>query len=645
MMTQFRRIIVSGIVGACLFMSAAATVGSVESSASDNDLSFRVRSPVKIDPESKRKLLDFIPTFSEDGIPTEMPLLTLELQGLPGTPLSDNAYDAIQYAMSDYLLDLFENRWPSTSTSDFDAGLVGITANGNSANARNPNADMNKLPALTSVKTEVVNDQPLSRRLTHGRMRRGRTLQASGNAIDLLTTLTFRDLTQQEDVETGAGVGNDNSTGVEYNQGTDGETKNVDLSIPPEEVLLGAAGDAWNNLSVFQVYLYDAIGREGNDVVAEFADLQGVSSAVVFPTSPPTVAPTVGPTDAPLPPAPDEPSDPTTTGGDNTVASINDSSNMVAPSGGIDPLYPALITGIAVFLCTIIVLGYRRRHSSDLIGNKSDPSTVNVHDTFTLDGDEEIEVEDPFSNKCKKVATRRQRSNSQDSNVDEAAGRGRGFCGRNPVCTPRALDKTYEESFEEIEGGNERYSEQSGLRNPSIAGVPREDMDLYADLSSAEKQQFLRYMHSGMSIEEASRRVLEDRQGRVIAAPSSSRRGMFMSDRPQPVNSEVMADGQTMVHIPHQLHGESANMRRYDHSLVLEEADSSVASSFDDRDYHRGSGGMGSMLNIGRANSGDYAGISPSSSSGKRRGRRGLGKPQSSKGVGRSILCNPELGL
>ncbi|KAG7337597.1 hypothetical protein IV203_021853 [Nitzschia inconspicua] len=664
---NLRTLFARGIVGNLLVMHhVAGNTGSVSSHYRHNNddnnekngndaLSFRVRSLFKLQPDPERKLLDFIPTFSEDSLSTEMPILTLEFRGLSGNPLSEDSYDAIQYAMTDYLYDLLGPRWPFFSTSDFDAGQLGIPG----ASSRNPTS--NQRPALRSINVEVVNDQPLSRRLRHNnsndqRATKGRrSLQTTGNSIDLRTTLTFRDLTQQRDVlSQNAGVGSGNTNNQGSNAESDTNTKNGALSLPPDEMLVGAAGDAWNDLTVFEEYLFDAIGRQGSEVVAEFANLQSVSSTAVFPTTPPTVAPTTTPTDETSPADPDET-------GDKVVSSINDSSNLQAPQTGIDPLYPALIAGIAVFLCTIIVLGYRRRRSSDLIGNKADPA-VNVHDTFTLDGDEEIEVEDPFVDQRLKKS-RRQSSQSDDSDSDDIAGRGLGLCGRNPICAPRTVDPIlYQPSFEEEDRDHERYSEQSRFRSPPIAGVPQEDMDLYADLTPAEKKQFLRYMHSGMSIEEASRLVLESRQNHLStsAVPTSSRRGMSMADQhldprqqqqySHQINSEVMPDGQTTVHIPHYMSGHPVPARPHNRSLVLEEADSSVDSSFDDRDYHRhnSGGGMGNLLNIGRSKTNDhYSEVSGRSKRERRRGRgrSSRGSDNNKGGVGGSILCNPELGL
>ncbi|KAL3922406.1 MAG: hypothetical protein SGILL_002221 [Bacillariaceae sp.] len=582
-----------------------------------------------MDAASERKLLDFIPTFSEDGINAEMPVLKLQLQGLSGEPLSDNAYDAIQYAMSDYLRDFLQEKWPSTSTSDYDAG-----AQGDAAEARNEDGSsskINAIPALTNVKTEILADRPIARRSL-----RSRDLQAAGNEVDVLATLTFRDLE--------SAAASENNGGIEYHQG------DSDSSVPSEEVLSAAAGDAWNDLTAFEEYLFEAVGREDDTVKQQFVTLEGLASAEDFPTSPPTAAPTPAAT-----PEATTATEGTTGGdggdetdadrGDSTVAGVEEGNPVVQSSGGINPLYPALIAGFAVFLCTIIVLGYRRRRPTDLIGNKDEH--VQVHDTFNLDGDEEIEVENPYfeSDKKQKNKSRSFRSRSvkqpqddMDDDNSEVENRSKPtFCVRPPgMRAPQNLDQTYDESFEE----DEQYeSEHSGIPPPSIGDVDREDMDLYADLTQAEKQQFLRYMHSGMSIEEASQLVLEARQNHASARylPQGGS-GSTSTRSKQRLDSEVMADGRTTVHIPEQLaDGNAPSSRRFQSSLVLAETDSSVNSSFDDRDYHQSSKRGGGLLNLGRSkrNANSYSDLGNS-------GRKSRGEKTSGKAMGQNIMCYPE---
>jgi hypothetical protein len=592
-----------------------------------HDLDFQVRSLLTTERASeRRKLLDFIPTFSDDGMTAEMPLLTLQLKGLPGTPLSDDAYDAVQYAMSDYLREVLQERWPSTDTMDYDAGSMAMEARDNS---------ITLTPALTSVKVEIVADRSIG-----GRRRRRRRQLQTGNEVDVLATLTFRDLASAAA----------NKEGVEYNQAQ------ASSSVPSDDTLRAAAGDAWNDLSEFEKYLYEAIGRQGDAVKQEFVALEGLASAEQFPTSPPTAAPTPGVTQ----PQSDGDQDRGDVGGtDNTVASVNDSSNLATNTRAINPLYPALIAGFAVFLCTIIVLGYRRRRSSDLIGNKSE---VHVHDTFTLEGDEEIEVENPFvvaSHSKKSGSFRTSRSIGHDGVVEEHHSYDvedvedddssevphkskPSFCIRPPgMRAPRNLDTTYDDSFE-----SDDYPGNDQLAPPSIGEVEREDMDLYADLTPSEKQQFLRYMHSGMSIEEASQLVLEARQNHALARSNTSKQNNYDRRSNHRLDSQVMSDGRTTVHIPEQLgDGFAPSSRNFQGSLVLKETDSSINSSFDDRDYHRNS--RGSLLNLGRSRSRKNNEYSDLSSSGKSSGRRQKqrGEKTPGKAMGQNILCYPESAI
>jgi len=599
---------------------------------------FRVRSVAGIQLDGQdgggrrhRDLLDFIPTFSDDGLDAQLPVLTLELVGTSGQALSDDAYDAIQYAMSDYLRDTLKQKWPSTSTSDYDAGTVGDAVNGRVSNV---DTTSSRTPALTTVRTEVVADRPLEEDDNRRRRRRGLQQQITGNEIDLKTTLTFRDLAQQDgataQVPTGGGED------IDYNEAEQqsSSSSSSSSSVPSEDVLMATAGDVWNDLSVFTMdYLYVAIGNQGTTVQEEFLNLESVHSKEAFPTSSPTAAPT------PLSEGTSSTSSGTDgSGTDSTtgtsVSQVNDSSNLVAqPKYAMNPLWPALIVGISVFLCTILVLGYRRRRSSDLIGNKDESSIVHVHRSFTEGGDEEIEVGEPAW----------MEEGSSDRHKKKKSKGGGGLCGGRSPATHQTLDSTFDESFEEEENHHHHHhlqvaDSEEDLRPPSIANVPREDMDLYADLTPEEKQRFLRYMHSGMSIEEASRRVLEERQ------TSSGVRNLSRSAKKR-LQSEMMADGQTMVHVPEDLNS-AGHSRRFGQPMVLSEA-SSVESSFDDREYLRvGEETTASALDLGKAasrkgaGSGAYSESSPSSLGHTLDASRGERTPGTAMGQG--ILCYPE---
>ena len=402
--------------------SSSSVVVSANTQNTSKNSPFRVRVLTKHnnnnnEDENDRTLLDFIPSFSADGVDTNMPLLTLQLEGLSGQMLSDDAYDAIQYAMSDYLTKFLNKRWPETSTADFDAGDVGMTAateaGGTAAgggNAKDASVEGPTItPALSKVRTEVIADRPYYASSSGGGGGRQRKLQeALGNEVDIQTTLTFRDLTQL------AGSIPDGD-GIQYDEAeTSSSSSSSNPSLPSESALQGVAGDAWNDLNNFLTnYLYVAIGAQGETVQQEFMNLESVKTVQDFPTSPPTAAPTPPPTSATEDTTDkDTPQEGDADGGDGSdpsIAQVNDSSNLVAQEG-MNPLYPALIAGLTVFLCTIIVLGYRRHRSTELIGNKEE--SLEVRNTFTQDGDEELEVEDPY---MKGQYSDRRRSSSSDA--------------------------------------------------------------------------------------------------------------------------------------------------------------------------------------------------------------------------------------
>lgn len=590
--------------GAWLIVVAISTVGATTTAAASaasaaSDGVYRVRSLVATAADGlralssdNRRLYEFIPTFSEDGVITELPyLLSLQLRGIGNaTAMSSGAYDAIQNAMSEYLRDVLGERW---GDSDDDTG----DGAGDGAG-----------PVLTGVTTEIVAERALNNTNTNtsgGAGTRGRrTLQDGGAAgggveVDLKATLTFRGAEATEAAADGTAI----VDGTEDPSSSSSSSS----SVPPQEDLAAAAGDVWNDLSTFEtVYLADVLADEDASVQQEFAALESIGSAEVFPTSPPAVAPVtttaapveVAPTTAPAtppPPAPSSSSSPPPQPTGNIVAGINDSDTPPAqPQTGLNPLWPALIVGVAVFLCTILVLGYRRQQVRDgLIGNKAD-STIHVHDNLTYDGEEEIEVEDHYLTGGAAAA-------------EAAAAAASSGAARS---APRTAD-SYDASVEDEEGGwrhasssrcgrssgrcrainSERYRDGSVSRiSASLHTDSAEEYDLYATMDAAEKHNFLRWMQSGVSIEEASERVLRERQ-------RHSTTGRMSAPARQQLHSEIMEDGRTMVHIPQHLladsaagggGGDNAQARKYAmmSSMVMSEA-SSVASSFDDREYLR----------------------------------------------------------
>eukprot|EP00529_Nitzschia_sp_RCC80_P000515 CAMPEP_0113505152 /NCGR_PEP_ID=MMETSP0014_2-20120614/35146_1 /TAXON_ID=2857 /ORGANISM="Nitzschia sp." /LENGTH=869 /DNA_ID=CAMNT_0000400409 /DNA_START=382 /DNA_END=2991 /DNA_ORIENTATION=+ /assembly_acc=CAM_ASM_000159 len=527
-----------------------------------------------------------------------------------------------------------------------------------------------------------------------------------GNTLQLVATLTFVDqspppagdvetssTTPETETETGNGTegaeGDDNS--LRQSAPADAEAAAAFFSLPDEESLEVAAGDAWNDMNFyFGNFLYPAVTINANDpaVQEEFLDLRGVESGSLYPTSAPVDVDVTTPTSPPDDEEEEEEEDPveepatattaapteasggsvTLTGsggsdGDrgNTIASINDETyaSQNSGDGGVDPLYPAIAAGVACFLCTIIVLGYRRqaRHS-ELIGNKSDLNLddgeeppIHVHNsTFLDDGEEEIEVEDEHIKRERSMVgiqcgpSRRNRndhdydqfssgddygsSSQRDSNYNfnyDYDLNGIGDDGANPGS--RSMRDMYggsslvddtqsEQSSAGYDGGNSRnnyvpqqYQQSASTRNSSEA----DELDIYASLSPEEKKIFLRYINQGYPVQQAKDMILSDRgQG-----PPRSRRQQPSSRSPEEkIQSELMPDGHTMIHIPSNLdgggssggrgggsriighdgqimlHGNSSNRRQQHGSrsmrvMMTETASSIGSNSFDDRDYLR----------------------------------------------------------
>ena len=215
------------------------------------------------------------------------------------------------------------------------------------------------------------------------------------------------------------------------------------------------------------------------------------------------------------------------------------------------------------------------------------------------------------------------------------------FCGGR---RSRNLDNTFEDESYDDDGEYSRESGDGDIRPPSIGNVDREDMDLYADLTPDEKQKFLQYMHSGLSIEESSKRVLQDRQRRGLK-PTNSFQSKASRTAKQRLQAEMMADGQTMVHVPQHLHGTPGTTRRYNNPMVLSETASSVASSFDDREYLRRGADDVSALDLGKASA--YSQFTPSSLGNSRASRQQYqrGEETPAKAMGQSILCFPESAI
>jgi hypothetical protein len=622
----------------------------------------------------RRHLFEFIPTFSEDGTDAELPLLSIQLLATnmttdgTTTMLSEDAYDAIQIAMNEYITEALGNtRWSST-------------------NSINPTT-----PIMSGVRSEIIAERILymvpDRRqrsllrnigggsISSSRSSSRRTLQDSGDGveIDLKATLTFRDGKADEDGTTTEVEASENEIGtgdIEFNNDGDSVESSTasstsTLSVPSQQELEAAAGDIWNDLSTFEnVYLADVLAREENEALRqEFVNIESMASATVFPTSAPsstaaaTNAPVslTAPTEAPSTiTAPETTSTPTI--GD-MIAGINEAEAPPVQRDGINPLWPALIVGIAVFLFTIILLGYRRqRYLDDLIGNKADDMSLHIHDSMTLSGDEEIEIEDPVyqPDAMDEVGDGTDRGIVSNRNIPTSGG-GATFEASDaavpssnnnnynilthsvPYPFSTLKGRTYDVS---LKGGNDgpnatrssttygrtdmtgsvfssnRTSSGGLIKSPRssmhnhrrgqskhdepppthVLEIPptEEDYDTYATMDSSEKRTFLRLIKSGMSVPDASEHILKERQLRYSAKTDDGGRsssthsgvirslsGRMSSSAKQTLQSEIMEDGKTTVHVPQHLTDSSA---QYIPCMMMSEA-SSVASSFDDREY------------------------------------------------------------
>lgn len=515
----------------------------------------------------------FVPSFSEDDeslFEGEMPMLTLMLRGLDGQPLGENSYDALQTAMNDYLRKRFEDYFE-------------------------PQYD------FADVRTEVVDDTPYEGYLLSG-----------GNAISIETYLSFRD--PNYDPREGRAFdlteigprqrffqspkfrqsGNLEEPKDESEDAPDAEpkTRTVAKVVPSELELEFAAGYAWNDLTLFRNHLLVTATIENLET---FDGIEAIISKDYYRTSADDVEESAsveeegnGNEDRPEEKSEEEPDEEPkevqSPQGGNVAAPTGNTLNVSAASSQLNqkkkdrlnPIWPALIVAIAVFLCTIITLGYRkqkgrgkdpfRRGWSGRSMAKNDNVLVHINnDSTTLEGDDEIEVEDQLYNithgpdpyeqrkkqerdldkeyaaSCLRPAalvlasstppsTSAVSDDEEDENSYSDDGVGHKNCFGRRKSNRISLHEQDEIGFESNSSRGINLSrrvdlttkrEKSSWRNPPRLHEDYND----GDLTKKERKKFAKYMEAGMSLEAASSQVLSERKGNKnvsgIVAPSS----------------------------------------------------------------------------------------------------------------------------
>jgi len=512
--------------------------------------------------QTRRDLLDFVPSFSADSeslVEVQMPALTLLLQGLGGQPLGDKSYDALQTAMNDYMRKRFEEYFAPRYV-------------------------------FTAVRNEVVGDSPYEN--SSGR----------GNAVSMETSLTFRDPDyvprQRMTYNTEAEIGPKQRAYPEPDfrvsdviENVSPEARTTAVVAPSALELEFAAGYAWNDLTSFRNHLLVAAAIEN---LQSFDNLEAIDHMEDFPDSAEeeeliaaveeeieaeteeTESPAVQETESPKVQA-----QPVTAPPGNTLSVSAAQASQFKQSGTdrLNPLWPALIVGLGVFLFTIIVLGYRKQKSrgndpflfgSDRSYRSIDkPDQVLVHiinDNSTLEGDEEIEVEDQAYNTPSSTPDRQQQRKKKERDLDkEYAVSCLGPVAKGLALSPSPSpppstsdDASDPEEYETIysEKGVERSKsclkamttrrqskedilrdldsmalesnssrgidlprrvdlttrpDQSYWRNPARLHEESDDENDGGDLTKKEKKKFTNYMKAGLTIEEASHQVLSER--------------------------------------------------------------------------------------------------------------------------------------
>ncbi|OEU09892.1 hypothetical protein FRACYDRAFT_248142 [Fragilariopsis cylindrus CCMP1102] len=629
-----------------------------------------------------------------------MPELTLLMEGLNSnnSPLNEVAYDTIQIAMNNYLQSLLEDYYNGNGSSSGKYDFV-------------------------KVRTEVINDRPY--------------MNDDGNQITIETTLSFRDddddKSEDEDSEIGTGTATRES---------DNDTPNTSAAVPSEDELEFLAGIAWNDLTMFINHLLVAATIEQTTDI--FDALISITSKKLYYSNPTTtdtatetetITESETETEATPATATDSETEPeeqeqvaeeivVTTGTNNeddeeeeaegnnqdasrgdindifvdnnnnsqgndyNVAAASEASSQLSQNNSTDrlnPIWPALIVGIAFFLFTIIMLGYRHQKSNNtdsdsyitsrggggLSGNKEKATTTttttdpvvlvpvlqkqkrcmlstgssrtnnyrniddnndmdHLNDTNNEDGDIDrgigggscfnlggraiIENDDDQHQHQHQHQQQREQREEQDGGI---GGRSCFTLGGRAIIQKDDNHQKREQRaqqattiFMENQADNQvvnltRNSPSYASRNESWRvnnmnhnngtggygigyGYGSEEDDInYCDLNTSEKEKFVKFMQiDGMTLEEASLRVLHERSlGINITTnmdppprPSSPPKRSRSSSKPssivsqhQPVfRSEVMADGETMVHheIPKEQQHQQQQQRYSSRSII-----------------------------------------------------------------------------
>jgi len=464
--------------------------------------------------EQRRELNQFLPNFSGDEnlVKAKMPDLTLALNGLTGRPLGEKSYSAMQTAMNDYLRKRFEDYF---------------------------------LPRyqFVDVETEVVDDVPLEAFELSG-----------GNAISMETTLMFHDPSgDSESVETeiaetfGARTRQRVQPPETFRQ-SDGVSATVNPDAVPSALALElAAGYAWNDLSSFRNHLLVAATIDNLETFNGMGDIESIEGFTTNAQTADEIAV-----------AEEEQEQDTTE--EEVVAQPPDRGDVSSPSGSglnvaaatagiqqsgtnrMNPLWPALIVGLGVFLFTIIFLGYRR-HKASRVANLTDkPDNIMIHisskESVSIADAGEIEVEDTifstpdrkqrrknkerdldkeYAKSCMKPVNM-SRSSTLNSSFDDEPDENDETEGRKG-CFPRRSKRvslSEQDSMALSTSNNDGRkvdltspTNSSSWRNP--AGLQEEEAVDTGDMSKKEKKRFSKYMEAGLTLEEASSQIMRER--------------------------------------------------------------------------------------------------------------------------------------
>jgi hypothetical protein len=331
--------------------------------------------------QRNRNLNDFVPSFSRDDESlayAQMPQLTLVLGGLSGAILGEKSYDALETAMNDYLNKRFEEYFAPRY-------------------------------AFKSARSQVLDDTPF----------------VGGNYVTMATSLAFLDPDYvppgEEDFRLPRKRAFDSPTFRASDLYEDASSAGVAGELVPTEwELQEAAAYAWSDLTSFGNHLLVAATIENLETLS---GIEAIDSLEDFPAAVveqgQVAEETKGKDKDKEKPSDEKKKDDSSKKKPKDTPSLNvaAASSALTDSGTdrMNPLWPSLIVGLAVFLLTIIILGYRKHRSRDGSGNdhysffgrsrsmggsyKKHKDNVLIHvnlndDNSTMLGDEEIEVED-----------------------------------------------------------------------------------------------------------------------------------------------------------------------------------------------------------------------------------------------------------